>query len=693
MLELGKYLTVLLNRQAIQFTALRPLRVKEDMRKQKEYRHQPPRSRYYRRRRRVKMSSRFGLAIAIALLTFALLVSSLSMARMVFAAFRPSSDRPSPVLVANASPVEVADRSTLEAAPVSESSFSPLHQGDRLSLNGKTFSGAWIQWQNGDETRTGLSDTAARAILGIELLDTENPKVQPVRWFGFSQSLPVHWLEAYRYLDITDILTASNSQWQGNEGILSINFPHARIQSIEKQSRGDGGRIAIALDRPTFWQVSQNPREGVVMVEGSDYTELPLDNLENGRDSQSLFSQLFSSHKNQAEKLNAKIETGELRTKIHVDLSEGNQLQITSIASPPRLLVDVRPDALKDRNLVLAPGMLWQQRYVASGNARFPVTSLTFDPRDPNIALRPIWGNPRSMQGTEPLVIMGRQWQAFAAINGGFFNRNNRLPLGAIRRDGKWFSGPILNRGAIAWDDTGNIAIARLYLRETIITSTRQRLFVPFLNSGYLQAGIARYTSEWGSQYTPLTDNEIIVAIEGDRVTRQTPSPKAGQAVFPIPSQGYLLVIRGNSASPRDLAVGTQVRLESETVPPNFGNYPQIMGAGPLLLQNGQIVLNPSSEKFSNAFNGQAASRSLIGTTRQGTLIIAAIHNRPRGRGPTLNELAGLALRLGMVNALNLDGGSSTSFYLGGQIVDRSPVTAARVHNGIGIYVKSNNSR
>jgi exopolysaccharide biosynthesis protein len=42
---------------------------------------------------------------------------------------------------------------------------------------------------------------------------------------------------------------------------------------------------------------------------------------------------------------------------------------------------------------------------------------------------------------------------------------------------------------------------------------------------------------------------------------------------------------------------------------------------------------------------------------------------------------------MGCINALNLDGGSSTSLYLGGQLLDRSPNTAARVHNGIGIFI------
>jgi exopolysaccharide biosynthesis protein len=47
--------------------------------------------------------------------------------------------------------------------------------------------------------------------------------------------------------------------------------------------------------------------------------------------------------------------------------------------------------------------------------------------------------------------------------------------------------------------------------------------------------------------------------------------------------------------------------------------------------------------------------------------------------------MAQLMQQMGTVDALNLDGGSSTSLYLGGQLVDRASATAARVHNAIGI--------
>lgn len=358
------------------------------------------------------------------------------------------------------------------------------------------------------------------------------------------------------------------------------------------------------------------------------------------------------------------------------------------------VLAQVAPETFETENRVWPSGVRWQKRYVALGAEKFPVFSLELDPRSPQVELRPIWSNPAQMAGTQPLKTIGQQWRTFATINGGFFNRKNRLPLGAIRREDRWYSGPILNRGAIAWDSLGNVQIGRLSLNEAIVTPTGERIFLKHLNSGYVQAGVARYTPEWGPTYQPLTNNELLISVQNDQVIRQdnggiveSESENINPArPFPIPANGYLLVIRARSNRAEQFPIGSTLTLTSGTIPASFAQFPHTLGAGPLLLQNGQVVLDAEAENFSAAFNRQAASRSFIGQTRQGTLILGVVHNRPEGKGPTLPELAQLTQRLGLVNALNLDGGSSSSLFLEGEIVDRDPRTAARVHNGLGIY-------
>jgi hypothetical protein len=375
------------------------------------------------------------------------------------------------------------------------------------------------------------------------------------------------------------------------------------------------------------------------------------------------------------------------QTQLRLGIPSSLRPRIWSLPNPNRLIVDVRPDSLVDRNILWAPGLRWRSQILNLGAEHFPVVWLAVNPRQPGVRLRPILPDPGTMTGIAPLLQTAGLAQAAAAINGGFFNRNNQLPLGAVRLDGRWLSGPILNRGAIAWNDAGEFRIDRLTLQEPLVTPTGQRLPITHLNSGYIQAGIARYTSDWGPTYTPLSNEEILISVQNTRVIGQQVSATAGSLAIPIPAEGYLLVLRSNRTAAASLPVGTSLRLESTTSPPDFNRYPQTLAGGPLLLQNRQIVLNAAAEQFNPAFVTGKASRSAIGQMADGNVIIVTVHNRLGGGGATLTDIAQIMQQLGSVNALNLDGGSSTTLYLGGQILDRLPQTAARVHNGIGIFV------
>ncbi|MDY6783063.1 MAG: phosphodiester glycosidase family protein [Cyanobacteriota bacterium] len=666
-----------------------------------------------------KYGKRLGLALIFFLLG-ALLSSRFSLAKTRNSQGETAAElqntRSRPVLVAREEPAPkavpvgeqppTAQTPTLPPQPPTLVAASPQvrSQGSQISLNGKTYPVPWLRWQEGNTEHFGISDTAAER-LGIELLNSTTPNQQPVRWFSEGSPIILKTLfrNPYRYLDLSNLTAAGNLQLSvAGETLVLISQP-ARIVNVRQGQQTWGERFVVDLDRPTFWQETEGREEASVTLDGTADSALiqrltqaqsggigsllsrilPQADSKNGKNTGSL-GRIAESTSPETKTLPFKIETSGSQTTLRFKLPEDKGLKVTTL--PNRLVIDVTSEPFSDREIFWQPGVIWKQQQISVGNVRFPVTSLELNPRS-GIGLRPIWGNLEGMTGIEPLVKMGRAWEAVAAINGGFFNRNTKQPLGVIRRDQRWFSGPILNRGAIAWNDSGNIKIDRLRLEETAVTSTGQRIPVIYLNSGYVQRGVSRYTSEWGSTYTPLTDDETLALVQNNIVTYQYPGGENGKMSFPIPPDGYLLTIRANSISPNTLAVGTQVSMESQTFPADFANYPQIMGAGPLLLKNRQIVLNAADEKFSAAFNQQSAPRSIIATRSSGTILLATVHNPPNRRGPTLAELAQLVQRLGAVDALNLDGGSSTSLYLGGHLIDRDPTTAARVHNGIGVYL------
>ncbi|MBD2559131.1 phosphodiester glycosidase family protein [Nostoc linckia FACHB-391] len=621
---------------------------------------------------------------------------------------------------------------------ISQSPAPPLtgvvSSGNQISLNGRTLPGTWLQrpGKSGQVT-THLSDGVFRQLIGVNFLNSSNSAKQPIQWFSSVTKplvLTTRLLGAYRYLDISNFAQTSGWQIQTNGNSLVITTPKAQITNIiQSQERPEASaplqqtRILVDLDRPTPWQVTQGSiikkiqtppsdpdtptpkstappnREWTITLDGiadpvliERYTPQPpaaaptlLPNL---------LKQLLPNTPTQPippapEPLIQQVKVVKNQTIISLSVPFGLSPQVSSVANPNRLIIDIRPDTLEERDITWAPGLRWRQNYVNLGTERFPVVWLEVNPRKFGLTLKPMWASPDGLAGTAPLIQTAQRYLAVAGINGGYFNRNNRLPLGAIRRDGQWLSGPILNRGAIAWNDSGQFYFGRLTLEETLITANNQRLPILFLNSGYVQSGIARYTPAWGATYTPLTDNEIILLVQKNQVTQQLPGGKVGEAAVPIPQDGYLLTLRANAVTAASqLPIGTAVSISSSTAPTDFSRYPHIIGAGPLLIQNRQIVLDAKGEKFSNAFIAEKAIRSGICTTATGTLMITAVHNRAGGYGPNLAEHAQLMQQMGCVDALNLDGGSSTSLYLGGQLLDRSPSTAARVHNGIGIFLK-----
>lgn len=612
--------------------------------------------------------------------------------------------------------------------------------GNQISLNGRTVPGAWFQ-QKGNQVTTHIADSTLRQLIGIDLLDSNNPTQQPIQWFSSQtkpQTLTARLAGGYRYLDITNIVKTSGWQIQAQGNVLTVSTPQVKVTNIRESNLVAPGvakivntspnptvprkLVTIDLDKPTPWQIRQESQptastngEWTIILDGivdpalvQRYTlivPVPIPIPTGIPPQPNLLKQLPVPTPpipvapiTPPEPTVKQVEIVNNQTLIRISVPFGFAPRIYSspdyktLAAPgtlpvPNLSVLIVPDALLPRNIAWAPGLRWRQQWLNLAQDSFPVVWLEMNPR--TVSIKPIVSNSDTLIGTAPLIQTTQKYGAIAGINGGYFNRNNRYPLGAIRRDGQWLSSPILNRGAIAWNNSGEFYVGRLALEEILTTSSNQRLPILFINSGYVQSGIARYTPAWGSTYTPLTDKEIIITVQKNQIVNQVTALKAGETQFPIPTDGYILTLRSNASSNLNLLpIGTTVSIQSSTIPSDFNRYSNIIGAGPLLIQNQRIVLDAKAEKFSDAFINEKAIRSGICTNAAGNVLIASVHNRAGGAGPTLAEHAQLMQQLGCVNALNLDGGSSTSLYLGGQLIDRSPSTAARVHNGIGIFLR-----
>jgi exopolysaccharide biosynthesis protein len=99
----------------------------------------------------------------------------------------------------------------------------------------------------------------------------------------------------------------------------------------------------------------------------------------------------------------------------------------------------------------------------------------------------------------------------------------------------------------------------------------------------------------------------------------------------------------------------------------------------PVLVRDGDRVTRSSSRRD---------SRTMIGWTNRGDLLLVTVDGRQPGRsvGMSVIEAANLMRALGAVEAMNLDGGGSTTFVLRGRLMNR-PSTGSHRERAVAVAV------
>ncbi len=125
-------------------------------------------------------------------------------------------------------------------------------------------------------------------------------------------------------------------------------------------------------------------------------------------------------------------------------------------------------------------------------------------------------------------------------------------------------------------------------------------------------------------------------------------------------------------------------RIELTSSARNLGRYQDwadadfAIGGGPTLLADGQYVIDPHAEGFSDPSLFKPRPRTAIGVTADGKLRMVVVTN-----GVTLWTLGHIMKDLGCVHALNLDGGSSSAMSVGGTTM---VAPSRRLTNMVGVF-------
>jgi len=106
--------------------------------------------------------------------------------------------------------------------------------------------------------------------------------------------------------------------------------------------------------------------------------------------------------------------------------------------------------------------------------------------------------------------------------------------------------------------------------------------------------------------------------------------------------------------------------------PADWAEADDAVGGAGLLMLDGRELTDWTEEVISAGFDTTRHPRTMIGIDAKGAIWLVTVDGRnvAISWGMTFAELKGLAKRLGLRSVLNLDGGGSTTMWVGGKIVN-----------------------
>jgi hypothetical protein len=358
------------------------------------------------------------------------------------------------------------------------------------------------------------------------------------------------------------------------------------------------------------------------------------------------------------------------------------------------------PDSALGKAESIAPGVELYRITDAKlvGNAGpIAVSILKLDPA--RVRLTSALSNDEVLKA-ETVEDMARRLGAVAAVNGGFFNRDNGEPIGLLKVAGNLVSDTGLPRGVVIIHappfGTTNLAFDQLAAKATMsFTAGGRHVTVPIdgVDTTRARGKLMVYTPAYHADTdTAPTGTEWVL----DDSPLKVRDVRMNFGHTKIPPRGAVLSYGGTDL-PDDLAalvegvhVNFHVKWKSAhgLTDADLDEAAHIVNGAGLLRREGEVlrtwaVEGLNAETFTNARH----PRTMIGVDRDGFIWLAAIDGRQPAQsiGMTFDELQRLCDRLGLVSALNLDGGGSTTMVANGQLVNRpsDPAGARPVSDAI----------
>lgn len=257
----------------------------------------------------------------------------------------------------------------------------------------------------------------------------------------------------------------------------------------------------------------------------------------------------------------------------------------------------------------------------------------------------------RGLGTTESLLSMTRRSDAFAGINGSFFDPASSLPIGFLLDDGRPLSTPYGTRGTLGVGFFGRLHFLNPQI-DLFLKTAHGTIPVDGVNRPLMGDGLVVYTPEYRGPWGTVWDGIRTALVRNGRVMH------IGTDVRAVGQSEWLIAATGNAVERLDgLLPAEAVQLDYRMAPERY-LVRDALQAGPTLVRDGALV--SFDEGFDGDFRTKRAARSAVARLSDGRLLFVVAQPGGGSHGVDLRAFAEELLALGAEDALALDGGGSS---------------------------------